>query len=881
MARETAGRMGGSAAAAQELWRYAGRPRYWPTWLLIGWLKASARLPLRWSVRLHRRIGRTLWRVAGRRRAALTDQLAACLPSLPLVERTALTRDVFENLAAGVAELAAAWFGNPTRLQGLFRIEGAEHLADALAHGRGVIAFSGHFTPLELCAPIIKTLVPHFAFMYSRRRNPLLDEFQRRGRARAGHASFPSDDVRSMLRALSRNGVVWYAPDQTPGRAGERVQLFARHTRMSSATSRVARISGAAVVPFFFCRSQNDGSYILRFEPPLLDFPSGDLAADTQCLATILERFIAECPAQYLWSVRKFERLEHDATRRESVAGSSSVVPAEQTSPRGVFGIVAVILAIPLFITVFDNDALWGKVASTTSLDEHRLAILGSLFAIQVGTLIVLLACVPTRLLLKTVAAVLLLVAAVCGYFMNEYGALIDTTMIRNIAETTLQESAPLLTGSFLRHFVLFGIVPSAAVVSIPLARPACVHGLVARAVIVAFAGAGIVTTVYANYGPVSFFAHQQRQVRLLMNPSYPIYAYIDYLFRSGDAVPVERAPLDAHLSRSAALRKEKTVVVFVMGETARADHLQYNGYGRETNAYTSAYSIVNYPDVTACGTSTADSVPCIFSSLDRKQFTHAAAAHRESLLGTFERLGIEVFWRDNSTGCKNVCDPERFEQYASAHRTELCDDTGCFDEILLEGLDELLSDPTRDHLIVLHQRGSHGPAYHTDVPSAHKVYFPECDQAVLRNCDTAEINNAYDNTILYTDYFLSRVIERLIELASEYDVAMFYVSDHGESLGENGLYLHGFPYQLAPEEQLKVPMLFWASRSFYASRGLDPACLQKKAQAPIAHDAVFHTLIALYGIESSEYRETLDLFAACRNSTLSPEIARHESRRY
>jgi lipid A ethanolaminephosphotransferase len=302
------------------------------------------------------------------------------------------------------------------------------------------------------------------------------------------------------------------------------------------------------------------------------------------------------------------------------------------------------------------------------------------------------------------------------------------------------------------------------------------------------------------------------------------------------------------------------------MGETARADHFQYNGYHRATNAYTAAYSLVNYADVTACGTSTADSVPCIFSSLGRDAFTHDSAAYSESLFSALGRLGVDVFWRDNSTGCKGVCDSEHFEQYASAHDSEFCDATGCFDEILLENLGDLVRDFDRDHFVVLHQRGSHGPAYHTDVPSARKAYFPECDQVILRNCNVAEINNAYDNTILYTDYFLSRVIDHLLELAPKYDIAMLYVSDHGESLGENGLYLHGFPYPLAPAEQLKVPMIFWASRSFYASEELDPTCLQRTAAIPISHDSVFHTLLAILDIESAEYRAELDLFAECRH---------------
>jgi lipid A ethanolaminephosphotransferase len=237
-----------------------------------------------------------------------------------------------------------------------------------------------------------------------------------------------------------------------------------------------------------------------------------------------------------------------------------------------------------------------------------------------------------------------------------------------------------------------------------------------------------------------------------------------------------------------------------------------------------------------------------------------------ESIVGAMQRLGISTYWRDNSTGCKSVCDEQHFEQRANWKHPALCDATGCFDELLLEDFDALLADRTRDHLIVLHQRGSHGPAYNTDAPQWAKEFFPECDLPNLRNCDRAAINNSYDNTILYTDYFVSRVIDELALRSAEFDTAVLYVSDHGESLGENGLYLHGFPYSMAPREQIAVPMLFWASPGFYSERAhVDPQCLRRSAENDTSHDAIFHTLLPIFGLESPLYDERLDLMAACR----------------
>ncbi len=234
--------------------------------------------------------------------------MALCFPALSASERQTIVRHHFEDLGAWFAEIGASWFGNPKRFAGMFRIEGVEHLHAALQRGNGVIAFSGHFMTFEICAPNTKMLVPEFAFMYSPRGNALLNEIQLRGRERAAHVSFSSDDVRSMLKALRRNAVVWYAPDQARGAGCEDVSFFGLPIEMSTATSRIARVSGAAVVPFFFCRHESDKEYLLRFEPALEDFPTDDAIGDTQRLTAILERFVRETPAQYLWNYKKFAR---------------------------------------------------------------------------------------------------------------------------------------------------------------------------------------------------------------------------------------------------------------------------------------------------------------------------------------------------------------------------------------------------------------------------------------------------------------------------------------------------------------------------------------------------------------------------------------------
>jgi lipid A ethanolaminephosphotransferase len=530
------------------------------------------------------------------------------------------------------------------------------------------------------------------------------------------------------------------------------------------------------------------------------------------------------------------------------------------------------IAAVALFIVAADNDSLWHATWRATQNDDHRWAILTTIFALAFVTLTTVLSFALGTKLLRFAAAILLLVAASCGYFMTEYGVVIDEAMIRNAVETTALEATPLISGAYLRHVALYGVVPAIAVFAVPLASMLWRTEILVRLATAAGGVALLAATMYVNYGAAIFFGRENDGLRMQINPAYPLWAAATFALRSKNEAVRARQPLDVALAPASAAPQKPALVVLVMGETARADRFSLNGYERDTNRYTRGRGVVNFPRVVACGTSTAESVPCLFSGLGHARFSHAAAMASESLVGAMQRLGVGTFWRDNSTGCKSVCDEERFEQRADWTRPDLCDATGCFDELLLEDFDDLIADLGRDHFIVLHQRGSHGPAYHTDVPQWAKVYFPECDLPNLRNCDRAAINNSYDNTILYTDYFLSRVIDELERHSADFDTAMLYVSDHGESLGENGLYLHGFPYAMAPREQIEVPMLFWASPGFYAERAkVDPQCLRQSALHDTSHDAIFHTLLPFFGLESPRYDERLDLMAACRGNAPRP----------
>jgi len=282
-------------------------PRYWGTWAFLLWLRLTAALPWRWAIKLHKGLGRVLGALLPRRRRIVRRNLEICFPELPEREVDQLLWGHFECVGAMLAEIANSWFGSHERRAHLFHIEGLEHLNAALAKGKGVILFSGHFTPLEICVPQLKQLVPLFAFMFRARNNPLLNVFQSRSRVRAAHESVGNDNVRTMLRLLRRNAVVWYAPDQAPAQGGELLPFFGEPALTSTAASRIAKVSGATILPLFYARRRDDTGYVMRFHAPLANLPSDDATADTQRLTTVLEGFVRESCEQYFWTHRKFK----------------------------------------------------------------------------------------------------------------------------------------------------------------------------------------------------------------------------------------------------------------------------------------------------------------------------------------------------------------------------------------------------------------------------------------------------------------------------------------------------------------------------------------------------------------------------------------------
>ena len=250
-----------------------------------------------------------------------------------------------------------------------------------------------------------------------------------------------------------------------------------------------------------------------------------------------------------------------------------------------------------------------------------------------------------------------------------------------------------------------------------------------------------------------------------------------------------------------------------------------------------------------------------MFSAFKREDFSYVKGRYTENLIDLLQKTAVQVLWRDNDSGCKNVCDRVSVDDFNNAAIEPYCNSFECHDEVLLHQLQEYIDNKPGDKLIVLHKKGNHGPAYYKRYPAQFEVFKPSCQSNELQDCTDEQIVNTYDNIILYTDFFLNKIIAQLEINSLTYQTAMIYVSDHGESLGEHGLYLHAMPYWLAPKEQTHIPFMFWASKDFSVDRNL----LQAKLDHSLSHDHLFHSVLGLFNVQTTAYDRRLDLFKAER----------------
>jgi len=520
----------------------------------------------------------------------------------------------------------------------------------------------------------------------------------------------------------------------------------------------------------------------------------------------------------------------------------------------------ALIALASLFFAIAGNGLFWNS-AMATHPGSLRYAL--SLLLLLLGTHAFLLGLLVWRWNAKVVVSTLLMLTMLASHYMGRYHIYLDADMLRNVLATDRRESSELLTAS-LAGPLLLGLVPTLAVWRLQLTDRRWTGALSWRAGFLLLAAGVAVGGALLSFQEISALMRSQREVRYLATPANVLLGLPRAL--RGDN-PVQRAPklpigVDAQAMHHASGSRPRLLLV-VLGETARAQNWGLNGGSRQTTPELAQKPVINFPDMHSCGTSTEVSVPCMFSPWGRGGYDEKKIRAHQSLLHVLDHAGIGVLWRDNQSGCKGVCEGLPLQSLADATTPGLCANGRCLDEILLQDLPAQARAKPGDRVIVLHQLGNHGPAYFERYPPRFRRFTPTCDTVDLGRCTRDQIANSYDNALLYTDHVLAQAIGTLQGM-EDYDTAMIYVSDHGESLGEKGLFLHGIPYAIAPEEQTHVPMTMWFSPSFARNRGLDLECVRQRAGRYTDHDALFSSVLGLMQVRTALYAPHRDLFAAC-----------------
>ena len=546
-------------------------------------------------------------------------------------------------------------------------------------------------------------------------------------------------------------------------------------------------------------------------------------------------------------------------------------LPLRGAGPRGMEA-AALVVAAPVFWVLAGNAGfLRAALQDREPADPGTWAFAAVLVAMLVALHALLLVCWPRRLL-KPVVAVMTVATAAAAWFGTRYGVVMDPGMLRNVLRTDAAEATELLSWPLLLHLALYAGLPLLLLWRLRLRPQGWRRALLQRGAVGAAALAVLAGGVLALYQPLASLTRNDHGLRYRIVPAALAWSAGAVLAADAGAATRAKSPIgvDARPGPSWAGATRPRVVVLVVGETARAASWQLAGYPRETTPRLATLPVADLGAVAACGTSTETSLPCLFAPVGRRDYDESRIRGQESLLHVLARAGVAVHWRDNQSGCKGVCDGLPGDRVDARLAPGLCDGQRCLDEGLIADIDARLARARGTQLWVLHMLGNHGPSYFRRYPATFEHFRPACRQDDLRLCSEDEVRNAYDNALRYTDHVLAATIARLAAAGDRVDSALLYVSDHGESLGEYGLYLHGVPYAVAPAVQREVPMLLWTSRGYESVVGLAKGCLRpalarERAAGRVAHDHVFHTLLGLLDVRTALHEPALDLTAPCR----------------
>ena len=465
----------------------------------------------------------------------------------------------------------------------------------------------------------------------------------------------------------------------------------------------------------------------------------------------------------------------------------------------------------------------------------------------------------------KPFMAFLLVSSAAALYAQVNFQTLFDMTMMESIFETNSSEVLFYLNTSTLLYLIGLGVIPAILLFSVKIVpHRTWLRAIAARVGIVLFAITGIGLIAMTSYKDYASVGRNNHYLNKMIIPAH-VYNGTKYLKRNYLTEKLVYKTQGEDAKVTPAPNGKPTLMVVVLGETARAMNFAYNGYERNTNPFTEDMGLISFQDVSSCGTYTALSVPCMFSNLSRQTYDKQRAHAQDNVFDVIHHAGVDVLWIDNDGGDKGVASRLPIKSIDGSLKDSDCNGNTCFDAAMLDDAKQFIDNGVNDKLLVLHTIGSHGPTYWQRYPDNIAPFQPACNRSDIENCNDSEIVNVYDNTLAYTDYVLAQVINELKAVSNEYNVMLTYISDHGESLGESGLYLHGTPYAIAPKEQTQVPWLLWLPEQYAQQKNLNIDCLRDKASNnSLSHDNVFDSLLGLYGIQSSVRNSALDITRTC-----------------
>ncbi|MGF1858329.1 phosphoethanolamine transferase [Photobacterium profundum] len=531
------------------------------------------------------------------------------------------------------------------------------------------------------------------------------------------------------------------------------------------------------------------------------------------------------------------------------------------------------IFILALYFTAVINIPVYSELNSILSnIDGVKVGFVISIPIFFLSALNFLFNLFAWPYITKPFFVLLLIVSSAVSYAGYNYGTLFDYNMIANIVETDTSEASSYLSAYSILWTFIMGVVPALLLANVNLSGK---QGKVKMVLLKLFSMLasviviGLIASMY--YQDYASVGRNNSVIKKAIIPTQFIYSAVGFVKDKYFTTPLEykQIGLDAKQSDKTLLDavEKPTLLVFVVGETARSQNYELNGYPKPTNQYTRDLDIISFQDVSSCGTATAVSVPCMFSSLTKSNFNRKIADNQDNLLDVLNRADVSLLWKENDGGDKNVADRITKKETDRSQVNSYCDGSTCYDMALLEGLEQDIDSLSGNRMIALHLIGSHGPTYFKRYPEEAKFFMPGCPRSDIENCSVKEIVNTYDNTILYTDYVISQTISKLKKLQENYNTALIYISDHGESLGENGMFLHGMPYSLAPDYQTKVPLMFWMSDGFKQTKQINTSCVKSHASSnQYSQDNIFHSVLGLMDVETNVYEKQLDIFSTCRS---------------